>query len=107
VIWEYDAHDQERLRKKPRVDRALRDVGGEYRGLVRSIAWDYKATHVATFDPLPATSLDVLDHWLANVDREDRERPVFGEDDLPLVVSSALNSATSLQRVRDNDKDVS
>jgi hypothetical protein len=91
---------------KPRVDRALRDVGGEFRMLVRSIAWDYKATHVATFEPVPNTSLGVLDHWLANVDREDRARPAHGDDDLPLVVTSALNAATSLRRARDNDKDV-
>jgi hypothetical protein len=98
--------NRERLRMKPRVERALRDVGGDFRMLVRGIAWDYKATHVATFEPIPTTSLGVLDHWLANVGREDSERAIHGEDDLPAAVSQALHVATSLQRVRDNDKDV-
>ncbi|MDX6453833.1 MAG: hypothetical protein QOH16_3882 [Gaiellaceae bacterium] len=98
--------NRERLRMKPRVERALRDVGGDFRMLVRGIAWDYRATHAATFEPIPTTSLGVLDHWLANVGREDSERAVHGDNDLPAAVTHALQVATSLQRVRDNDKDV-
>jgi hypothetical protein len=96
----------EQRRLKPRVDRAMRDVGGDYRMLVRAIAWDYKATHVGTFEPVPETSLGVLDHWDANVEREDTERQVHGAGDIPFAISGALNTATSLQRVRESDREV-
>lgn len=97
---------ESRIRLAPRVDRAMRDVGSAFRMLVRSIAWDYKATHIDTFEPLPAQSLAVLDHWLANVSSEDRERVSQDADDLPLVVAHALQTATSLRRVRESDRDV-
>jgi hypothetical protein len=96
---------RERDRLKPRVDRAMRDVGTEFRNMVWVVASDYKFTHVKTFTALPETSLGVLDHWLENVDQEDAERPSLDTRE-PFALARALQVATSLRRSRDDDRDV-
>jgi hypothetical protein len=95
----------ERARLKPRVDRALQDVGSAFRTMVRLVASDYKFTHAKTFKPLPKTSLGVLDHCLENVDQEDAKRLGMDTGE-PVVLALAQNEATSLKRSRDDDRDV-
>jgi hypothetical protein len=98
---------RERARLKPRVDRAMREVGLSFQWMTRMVAMDYAQTHRDTFEAVPADSLGVLDHWIQNADREDTGRRGLEDGDaIPIVVNVALDTAGSLKRSRDNDRDV-
>jgi hypothetical protein len=98
---------RERARLKPRVDRAMRDVGGDFRMFVRTVAVDYAQTHARTFRSLPETSLGVLDHWIENLETEDTERPgVRDGTHHPVLLMNALNTAESLKRAAADERDV-
>jgi hypothetical protein len=98
---------RERARLRPRVDRAMREVGLSFQWVVRMVAMDYAQTHRDSFEAVPADSLGVLDHWTENADREDTgRRGLEDRDAIPIVVNVALDTAGSLKRSRDNDRDV-
>jgi hypothetical protein len=98
---------RERARLKPRVDRAMRDVGLSFQWMVHMVAMDYTQTHRESFEAVPSTSLGVLDHWIQNADREDTGRRGLEDGHaVPVVVNVALDTADSFKRSRDNDRDV-
>jgi hypothetical protein len=89
--------EREAARRKPRLDRAMRDVGSEFQMLVRLIALDYVRTHEETARAMPEESLQLLDQWLEDQGTEDVERDL-STGGVPFLVNAALQAAESLRR---------
>lgn len=101
VDWIVRRAESDRI--APWATRALREIGASYRVVVSAVVRDYKQTHQREALAIPPSSLDVLNLRLAHFEDEDTRR-TFPSDDLPLVVSVALQAASSMQETLADDR---
>src|SRR5205823_4330465 len=97
---------RERERIRPRLDRVLYGIGIDWRMYVESLANDYAQTHLHSFEPIPNGTIALIDHWLASQESEDAERLEVQDGGDPYPLTAAESLVTSLQRVRETDREV-
>jgi hypothetical protein len=104
-----EARREARERLRPRVESAMDGLRQEFRKFVHGLAWDYAATHLHTFRPLPSDALAFLDHWLAQKEEQDACRVPVPDDErveISYVLYDGLKMGNALRIYRELDRDV-
>jgi hypothetical protein len=97
---------RERERKRPRVERALYDIGLDLRLLVSTLFSDYAFTHAATYSTPPLGTLAAIGHWVEGIPTADRPEWKGADADMPIALGRAFEFGRRLTEVRESDRDV-
>jgi hypothetical protein len=109
AIVERIVRREARERLRPRLESAMDGLRQEFRNFVDGVTWDYAATHLHTFRPLPRDALDFLDHWLAGKEAQDACAVPVPDDprvQTSLVLYHGVELGKALIRYRELDREV-
>jgi hypothetical protein len=106
TVVEWIVRNEARRRLKPRTEQVISRMRFDLTSLIEAIVIDYAGTHVDTFREIPASSMAMINQWLADQDREDQERQPLPGDTYPMLILEGMEFLRQLEIARSRDRDV-